>query len=148
MCSGRNAGLVGSLGADQVVDHTGEDFLTSGERYDVVFDTATRSSFAQCRRVLTRGGCYLPTTGLVNNVLAISTAVTRGPRVRTGMSVRKHAALAELRELISQEQLRIVIDRSYPLADIVEAHRYVDGGHKVGNVVITVVDDQQRILVG
>jgi NADPH:quinone reductase-like Zn-dependent oxidoreductase len=78
---------------------------------------------------------------LVNNVLALRTVVTRGPRLRTGMSVRKHAALAELRELIGQDRLRIVIDRSYPLAEIVEAHRYVDGGHKVGNVVITVVDD-------
>ena len=86
-------------------------------------------------------GCYLPTTGLVNNVLALRTAVTGGPRVRTGMSVRKHAALAELRELIGQDRLRIVIDRSYPLAEIAEAHRYVDSGHKVGNVVITVVDD-------
>jgi NADPH2:quinone reductase len=57
------------------------------------------------------------------------------------MSVRKHAALAELHDLISRDQLRIVIDRSYPLADIVQAHRYVDSGHKVGNVVITVVDD-------
>ena len=77
----------------------------------------------------------------MNNVLALRTAITRGPRVRTGMSVRKHAALAELRELIKQGQLRIVIDRSYPLAEIVDAHRYVDSGHKVGNVVITVVDD-------
>jgi NADPH2:quinone reductase len=57
------------------------------------------------------------------------------------MSVRKHAALAELRELIGQDRLRIVIDRTYRLAEIVEAHRYVEGGHKVGNVVITVVDD-------
>jgi NADPH2:quinone reductase len=56
------------------------------------------------------------------------------------MSVRKHAALAELRELITHNRLRIVIDRTYPLAEIVEAHRYVDSGHKVGNVVITVVD--------
>jgi len=57
------------------------------------------------------------------------------------MSVRKHAALAALRDLIGEDRLRIVIDRSYPLAGIVEAHRYVESGHKVGNVVITVVDD-------
>mgnify|MGYP003557966925 FL=1 len=141
VCSGRNVKLVESLGADRVFDYTLEDFVTSGERYDAIFDTVNRSSFTHCRRVLTPGGCYLPTTGLVNNVLALRTAITRGPRVRTGMSVRKHAALAELRELIRQGQLRIVIDRSYPLAEIVDAHRYVDSGHKVGNVVITVVDD-------
>jgi NADPH:quinone reductase-like Zn-dependent oxidoreductase len=136
-----NVKLVESLGADRVFDYTVEDFTTSGERYDAVFDTVGRSSFARCRRVLAPRGCYLPTTGLVNNVLALRTAVTGGPRVRTGMSVRKQAALAELRELIGQDRLRIVIDRSYPLAEIVEAHRYVDSGHKVGNVVITVVDD-------
>jgi NADPH2:quinone reductase len=141
VCSGRNVKLVESLGADRVFDYTAEDFTTSGERYDAVFDTVGRSSFARCRRVLAPRGCYLPTTGLVNNVLALRTAVTGGPRVRTGMSVRKHAALAELRELIGQDRLRIVIDRTYRLAEIVEAHRYVEGGHKVGNVVITVVDD-------
>jgi len=141
VCSGRNAKLVESLGAERVFDYTVEDFATSGERYDAVFDTVGRSSFARCRRVLAPGGCYLPTTGLVNNVHALRTAVARGPRVRTGMSVRKHAALAELRDLIEQNRLRIVIDRSYPLAEIVEAHRYVDGGHKVGNVAITVVAD-------
>jgi NADPH2:quinone reductase len=141
VCSGRNVKLVESLGADRVFDYTAEDFTASGERYDAVFDTVGRSSFARCRRVLAPRGCYLPTTGLVNNVLALRTAVTGGPRVRTGMSVRKHAALAELRELIGQDRLRIVIDRTYRLAEIVEAHRYVEGGHKVGNVVITVVDD-------
>jgi NADPH2:quinone reductase len=141
VCSGRNAKLVESLGAARVFDYTTEDFTTSGERYDAVFDTVGRSSFAHCRPVLAPGGCYLPTTGLVNNLLALRTAVTGGPRVRTGMSVRKHAALAELRDLIGQDRLRVVIDRSYPLAEIVEAHRYVDGGHKVGNVAITVVDD-------
>nr|MDT0656473.1 NAD(P)-dependent alcohol dehydrogenase [Micromonospora sp. DSM 115978] len=141
VCSGRNAALVASLGAERVFDYTVEDFTSSGERYDVVFDTVGRSSFARCRPVLAPGGSYLPTTDLVtNNLLALGTAITRGPRVRTGMSVRKHAALADLHHLISADQLRIVIDRSYPLADIVEAHRYVDSGHKVGNVVITVAD--------
>jgi NADPH2:quinone reductase len=141
VCSGRNAKLVESLGADRVWDYTVEDFTTSGERYDAVFDTVGRSSFARCRRVLAPSGCYLPTTGLVNNVLAVRTAVTGGPRVRTGMSVRKHAALAELRGLLEQDRLRVVVDRSYPLAEIAQAHRYVEGGHKVGNVVINVVAD-------
>jgi NADPH:quinone reductase-like Zn-dependent oxidoreductase len=141
VCSGRNAKLVESLGADRVFDYTVEDFTTSGESYDAVFDTGGRSSFARCRPVLVPRGSYLPTTGLVNNVLAVRTTVTGGPRVRTGMSVRKRAALAALRELLSEDRLRIVIDRSYPMAEIVEAHRYVDSGHKVGNVVIIVGDD-------
>lgn len=99
------------------------------------------SSFARCRPALAPRGCYLPTTGLVNSLLAARTAVTGGPRVRTGMSVRKHAALAALRELLSEDRLQIVIDRTYPLTEIIEAHRHVDTGRKVGNVVITVVDD-------
>lgn len=141
VCGGRNARLVESLGADRVFDYTVEDFATSGERYDAVFDTIGRSSFARCRPVLAPHGCYLPTTGLANNLLAAGTRLTRGPRVRTGFSVRKHAALAVLRELLSQDLLRVVIDRTYPMARIVEAHRYVDTGHKVGNVVVTVVED-------
>ena len=141
VCSGRNVELVESLGADRVFDYTVEDFAASGERYDVVFDTVGRSSFARCRPVLTPHGCYLPTTGLMNNVLALRTAVTGGPRVRTGMSVRKHAALAELQDLLGRDEVRVVIDRAYPLAEIAAAHRHVDSGHKVGNVVITVVDD-------
>ncbi|WP_327001296.1 NAD(P)-dependent alcohol dehydrogenase [Dactylosporangium sp. NBC_01737] len=140
VCSGRNAALVKELGAGRVFDYTVEDFTTSGERYDVVFDTVSRSSFAASRPVLAPRGCYLPTTGLVNNVHAWRTAVTGGPRVRTGMSVRKHAALAELRELLAQQRIRVVIDRTYPLSEIVEAHRQVDSGHKTGNVVITVVE--------
>ncbi|MET7425652.1 NAD(P)-dependent alcohol dehydrogenase [Dactylosporangium sp. NPDC005555] len=138
VCSGRNAELVESLGATRVHDHTVSDFTASGERYDVIFDTVTRSTFARCRPVLAPRGCYLPTTGLVNNVHALRTAVTGGPRVRTGMSVRKHEALAQLHDLIAQQRIRVVIDRSYPLSEIVEAHRYVDSGRKVGNVVITV----------
>jgi NADPH2:quinone reductase len=141
VCSGRNVKLVESLGADRVFDYTVEDFTTSGERYDAVFDTVGRSSFTRCRPVLAPRGRYLPTTGLINNVLELRTAITRGPRVRTGMSIRKHAALAELRGLLERDRLQIVIDRRYPLAEIAEAHRYVDRGHKAGNVVITVVDD-------
>lgn len=143
VCSGRNAALVESLGAARVFDYTAEDFTVSGERYDVVFDTVTRSSYRRCRPVLAPRGVYLPTTGMINNVLALGTALTRGPRVRTGMSVRKHEALAELRDLLDHDRLRVVIDRTYPITDLVEAHRYVDTGRKTGNVVIT-VDGSRR----
>lgn len=138
VCSGRNAKLAEELGADRVFDYTTEEFTASGERYDVVFDTVARSSFARCRPVLAPRGSYLPTTGLINNALHLRTALTRGPRVRTGMSVRKHAALADLRDLLDRGELRIVVDRTYPLSEIVAAHRHVDTGHKVGSVVITV----------
>lgn len=138
VCSGRNAELVASLGASRVHDYTVTDFTRGDDRYDVVFDSVGRSSFAACRPVLTARGSYLPTTGLVNNWLAVRTSLTGGPRVRTGMSVRKHAALAELRRLLSEGRLRVIIDRTYALPDLAEAHRHVDSGHKTGNVVVTV----------
>ncbi|MDI6100208.1 NAD(P)-dependent alcohol dehydrogenase [Actinoplanes sp. NEAU-A12] len=141
VCSGRNVRLAESLGAARVFDYTAEDFTGSGERYDVVFDTVTRSTYAACRPVLAPHGVYLPTTGLINNVLELRTALTGGPRVRTGMSVRKHEALAELRDLLDRGELRVVIDRTYPLASLAEAHRHVDSGRKTGNVVVTVTAD-------
>ncbi|WP_027659313.1 NAD(P)-dependent alcohol dehydrogenase [Salinispora fenicalii] len=142
VCSGRNAKLVEELGADRVFDYTVEEFTTSGERYDAIFDVVGGSSFTRCRSVLTPRGCYLPTTNLaVNTLLAAATALIRGPRVRTRMSVDKHAALAALRELLIEDRLQIIIDRTYPLSKIAEAHRHVDSGHKVGNVVITIEDD-------
>ncbi|MEU4626806.1 NAD(P)-dependent alcohol dehydrogenase [Actinoplanes sp. NPDC023801] len=138
VCSGRNAALAASLGASRVHDYTVEDFTAGDERYDVVFDTVTRSSYARCRPVLTPRGVYLPTTGLINNVLQMRTAVTGGPRVRTGMSVRKHEALAELRDRLEKGELQVIVDRTYPIAELAEAHRYVDTGRKTGNVVVTV----------
>jgi NADPH:quinone reductase-like Zn-dependent oxidoreductase len=139
VCGSRNVPLVEGLGASRVFDYSKEDFTASGEKYDLVFDTVGRSSFDDCRSVLGRHGCYLPTTGLMNTVHAMRTAVTGGPRVRTGMSVRKHAALGALRNLLDRGRLRVVIDRTYPLDEIVEAHRYVDSGRKTGNVVVQVI---------
>jgi len=138
VCSTRNVDLVQSLGADEVVDYTATDFTQGDERYDIVFDTVGKSSFRRCRRVLTRTGLYLPTTGLANMVWAATSAVSGGPKVKTGMSVEKKEALAFLRDLIGAGQLRVVIDRTYPLEEIAEAHRYVDQGRKRGNVVVTI----------
>ena len=138
VCSTGNAELVRSLGAHEVVDYTREDFTHNGDTYDIVFDTAGKSSFARCRGSLTPTGCYLPTTGLYNYVLSAWTRVRGGKRVRTGMSVDKRDALEFLRPLIEAGELRIVIDRRYEIDDIVEAHRYVDTGRKRGNVVVTV----------
>jgi NADPH:quinone reductase-like Zn-dependent oxidoreductase len=138
VCSGRNAALAASLGASRIHDYTVEDFTAGDENYDVVFDTVTRSSYRECRPILKARGVYLPTTGLINNVLELRTAVTGGPRVRTGMSVRKHDALAELRDRLEKGELRVIVDRTYPIAELAEAHRYVDTGRKTGNVVITV----------
>lgn len=141
VCSTANTGLVASLGAHRVVDYTQEDFTQLGEQWDVVFDTVGKSSFAHCKHALTRRGCYVPTTGLLNYARAGWTRLWRGRRVLAGMSVEKNAALEFLRPLLASNELRIVIDRRYALDDIVEAHRLVDSGRKRGNVVVTVPHD-------
>ncbi|GIG00766.1 NAD(P)-dependent alcohol dehydrogenase [Catellatospora citrea] len=138
VCGTRNTALIAELGADRVIDYTKDDFTADGERYDVVFDTVGRSSFGASRAFLTARGCYAPTTGLRNVPLTWLTRLSGGRRVVGGMSVDKTELLVYVRDLIEQDRLRIVIDRTYPLEQIAEAHRYVDTGHKTGNVVITV----------
>jgi NADPH:quinone reductase-like Zn-dependent oxidoreductase len=138
VCRTRNVEFVKSLGADRVIDYTREDFTQAATQHDIVFDTAGKSSFTACRKALKQGGRYVTTTGLVNYLLAFCTRWGRGKRVITGMSVDKSEALPFLRSLIEAGQLRIVIDRCYPLEQIVEAHRYVESGRKRGNVAITV----------
>lgn len=139
VCSSGNIELVKSLGADRVIDYTKEDFTKNQDAYDIIFDTVGKSSFAQCKKALKRHGRYLPTTGLKNNFLMLWTAVTGDKKVITGMSVEKNDALIFLKGLLEAEKIKPVIDRCYPLAQIAEAHRYVDTGHKKGNVVISVV---------
>lgn len=141
VCSARNAELVTSLGADHLIDYNAEDFCTRLDTYDVIFDTVTASSFRRCRPALTPHGRYLPTTGLRNWAIAGWTALRGGRKVRPGMSIDKRAALTFLKELIEDGELRIVIDRNYPLDQIVEAHRYVETGHKRGNVTISITDE-------
>jgi NADPH:quinone reductase-like Zn-dependent oxidoreductase len=122
VCSTANLGLVRSLGADAVVDYTKEDFTKHGERYDLVFvavgDRVHPPSKADCRRVLAPSGTYV--------------SVDQGrPRMLT-------EDLDHLKQLVEAGELKPVIDRSYRLEQMVEAHRYVDEGHKKGNVVVTV----------
>ena len=138
VCGPGNIDLVRSLGADRVIDYTTRDFTEGGDKYDVIFDTVGTSSFRRCTAALTTRGCYVPTTGLPNTVLMLWTALTRGPRVVTGMSVKKNDALTFISKLIAADELTIVIDRTYPLEQIADAHRYVEAGHKRGSVVVLV----------
>lgn len=139
VCSGANVELVKSLGADRVIDYTREDFTMGGARYDVIFDTVGKSSFSRCKDSLTPKGCYLVTVmGLGPMAQTLWTALWGGKRAIFAMSVGKAKALAFLSGLIEEGKLRSVIDRRYKLDEIAEAHRYVDTGHKKGNVVIVV----------
>lgn len=140
ICSTSNLDLVKSLGADKVIDYTREDFTDSGEMYDVIFDTAGKNSFKHCKTSLTKDGLYLVTTGAIikNYLLTLWTKLTSRKKFIFAMSVEKTEALKSITELIESGKLRTVIARTYPLEQIAEAHKYVENGHKQGNVVITV----------
>jgi NADPH:quinone reductase-like Zn-dependent oxidoreductase len=138
VCSGKNAELVRSLGAHEVVDYTRDDY-TNG-RYDVVFDAVGKSRYGVARRSLVAGGVYAVTVGnfFVCYGLDLATRWFSRTRFLFGMSVEKKAALREVAQLVCEGALRPVIDRQYPLADVPDAHRYVETGRKRGNVVIAV----------
>lgn len=123
VCSTANLDLVRGLGADHVIDYTREDFTQRGDTYDVIFDAVAKFPPARAKRALKPAGVYLN--------------VHKDSDERGGRSVRNEALLA-LKDLLEAGTLKTVIDRTYPLEQIVEAHRYVDQGHKRGNVVITI----------
>jgi NADPH:quinone reductase-like Zn-dependent oxidoreductase len=139
VCSTTNVEMVKSLGADKVIDYTEEDFSKSGETYDIIFDAVGKSSFSRCKSVLEQRGIYLstlPTMAIISQMLW--TSMIGSKKVKTGMSTSNPERLIFLKELIEIGKIKSVIDRRYPLEQIVEAHRYVEAGHKKGNVVITV----------
>lgn len=137
VCSTKNLEFVKSLGADTVIDYTKEDFTKNREHYDIIFDTVGKSSFSASQDALKPKGIYLPTTGLINNLLSLWTAIKGGKRVISGMSVEKKASLTFIKELIEAGKLKPLIDSCYPLEEIAKAHAYVEKGHKRGNVVIS-----------
>ena len=141
VCATPHLGLVSGLGADRVVDYTAKDFTKDDQRYDVVFDAVGKSTFRRCRRLLKPGGLYLATDAgpLWQNLpLALVTALVGGKRVVLPRSRRSQATVRRVRELIESGAFKPVIDRRYSLDQIIEAHRYVETGQKVGGVVIRV----------
>ena len=143
VCSTGNVDLVKSLGACDVVDYTREDFSKAGRVYDMVFDAVGKSGFSRSLKSLKRGGFYvrvggsgrlLPMLGGMLRGMWVST--TGAARVISGVAVGADGDPAFLKGLIEAGNLRTVIDRRYSLEEIVEAHRYVEAGHKIGHVVI------------
>ena len=138
VCGMSNLELVKSLGANRVIDYTNEDFTKNGELYDVIFDTKGTTSFSHIKRSLKENGRYLSANPkMVDMVGGIWTLMTSSKKVILGASSQETKDLIFLRELIEEGKINSVIDRSYPLEQIREAHSYVEKGHKKGNVVIT-----------
>lgn len=123
VCSTSNLDWVKALGADEVIDYTQEDFTERGEQYDLIFDAVAKSSESKCKKALTPNGTFTTSA--------------------KGDAPLKTEDLIFIKELVEAGKLKSVIDRSYPLEQIVEAHRYVDTGRKKGNVVITVAQNNK-----
>jgi NADPH:quinone reductase-like Zn-dependent oxidoreductase len=137
LCSTRNVELVASLGADEVIDYTREDFSQQGKTYDVIFDAAMKAPFSRCKPALEPEGRYVTVD------FPLATAVRNWPtgrrhQIHWGTAKRKPADLEYLAKLVAAGTLKPVIDRRYPLEEAAAAHAYVDTGRKKGNVVITV----------
>lgn len=145
VCSTANLEMVKSLGADSVIDYSNENFTKNGQTYDIIFDVASKSAFSQCKNSLKQKGIYL------NPVLKLSillqmfwTSMFNSKKVMfsaTGLRPlpERLANLKELIKLFEDGKLKTIIDKSYQLEQIVEAHRYVESGQKRGNVMINVV---------
>jgi len=139
VCSTKNLELMGALGAHRVIDYTQEDFTRNGQTYDVIFDAVGKHSFRRSKGSLRPGGKYLATDGLRNLILARWTSRFGDKRVMFSIPPRyTQQDVVLLKELIEAGDFRAVIDRSYPLQDIVEAARYVETEQKTGNVVLTI----------
>ncbi|MET3507832.1 NAD(P)-dependent alcohol dehydrogenase [Halalkalibacter oceani] len=138
VCSTENVALVRSLGADHVIDYKKEDFTASDEQYDMIFDTVGKASVLSSQKRLKKNGrLILGASGLSQMWQSVTASITTRTKVISGVSAERTDHLITLKELLETGAFRPVIDRCYPLEKIVEAHRYVEKGHKKGNVVIT-----------
>jgi NADPH:quinone reductase-like Zn-dependent oxidoreductase len=141
VCNTKNIELVKSLGADKVFDYTKEDFTKGDQKYDFVFDTVGKSSFAKCKPLLQPGGIYISSElgYMAQNIFfALVTPVIGNKKVRFPLPVDCKRSVLFIKKLIEEGKFKAVIDRKYPLEQIVEAYKYVETGQKTGNVVITV----------
>lgn len=139
VCSTGNIALVSSLGADRVIDYTREDFTQNGETYDVVFDTVGKASLSRCIDSTAPNGVFLHSVSTPAVMMQMKIAAARtGKKMVGGGPALNDSDLALLKELVEADHLKPVIDRRYPMDQVVDAHRYVATGHKKGNVVLSI----------
>lgn len=139
VCGTPRMEFVKALGADKVIDYTQADFTQNGETYDVIFDIKGKSSFERCKTSLTPKGRYLLASFKMKQVFQmLRTSQGDGQKVICALSGEKIDDLLFLKELIEAGHYKTVIDRCYPLEQTADAHRYIEAGHKQGNVVITI----------
>jgi len=139
VCSGANVELVTALGADSVIDYTREDFTKSANTYDLIFDVVGATTFDRCRRSLKPNGVFLQNIMELSDIVRVLwTSITGGKKIKGGVAIGNMANIGLITALAAAGKLKPVIDRSYPLEQIAEAFKYVEQGHKKGNVVITV----------
>ncbi len=139
VCSTANIALIKSIGADKVIDYTKEDFTKNGETYDVIFDTVNSTSVIGNLKSLTKNGIMILSAAEMSEMLqGLWISMTSSKKVMTGVISHTAAAIIFLKELIEAGKLKPVIDRTYSLEQIAEAHAYVEKGHKKGNVAIEI----------
>lgn len=139
VCSTKNLELVKSLGADHVIDYTQQDFTISSETYDLIFDTIANKSLTQCNKILNKNGIYITTLPMLPCLLeSCLTLLLPGKKCKIVLAKPSSEDMATLKELVSAGKLRSVIDRTYTLAQIVQAHQHSEAGHVVGKIVINV----------
>lgn len=144
VCSTSNFGLVRQLGADYLIDYKSEDFTKNGLKYDIIFDTLGKTKYSQCRNSLTSNGHYLLTVfGFYSLLQMLLTSLIGKKKIFCGVADVKLEYLSTIKELMENYDYKAVIDKYYSLDEIVEAHEFVDEGHKKGNVVIQVASNHE-----
>ena len=144
-CRTEHIAIVKSMGADKVIDYTQEDFTTDEEKYDFVFDSVGKSRFDTCKAILKPEGIYISSElgpGNENPLLAISTSFRKGQKVKFPIPLDTKKSLGFIKDLAEQGKFKPLIDRTYPMEQTKEAYTYVASGQKVGNVIISFVEEQ------
>lgn len=143
VCNTKNVALVKCLGADVVIDYETQDFTKTKNKFDFIFDAVGKSSFAQCKPLLTKKGIYISTElgkNGVNLLLALTTPLVGGKKLLFPLPSINKSDVLFLKELVEKGTFKPVIDRKYTLDQVVEAYSYVESGQKTGNVVIKIVE--------